>query len=95
MTISAEQIRHLAKLASLKTDPEQAGFYAVQLTRIMALVEQLNAIDTAGVAPLSHPQDAALRLRADTVTEPDRRAEFQAIAPDAEQGLYLVPRVLE
>ena len=95
MTISSDQINHIARLARLKTDPEQAEFYAAQLTRIMDLVEQMNRIDTDGVEPMSHPQDAALRLRADEVTEPDQREKFQSIAPQSENGLYLVPQVIE
>ena len=95
MSISPDQINHIARLARLKTDPEQAEFYATQLSRIMDLVEQMNSINTDGIEPMSHPQDAALRLRADEVTEKNQRQEFQAIAPEAEKGLYLVPQVIE
>ena len=95
MSITPEQVSYIAHLARLKTDPEQADFYAGQLTRIMDLVEQMNAIDTDGIEPMSHPQDAALRLRDDKVTAENRREDYQAIAPEAEQGLYLVPRVIE
>lgn len=95
MSITREQITHLAHLARLQTDPEQAAFYAEQLSRIMELVEQMNRIDTTGIAPMSHPQETALRLREDRVDAQDRRAEYQQIAPATEQGLYLVPRVIE
>ena len=61
----------------------------------MDLVEQMNKIDTSGVEPMSHPQDAGLRLRDDAVTAENRRDEYQQIAPDAEDGLYLVPKVIE
>ena len=104
MPITREQIARIAHLARLATAPAEAAEtaeaeeYAVQLSRILELVEQMNRIDTDGVAPLSHPQqlaEAALRLRADEVTETDRRADYQRIAPAAEDGLYLVPRVIE
>lgn len=93
-----EQVAHIAHLARLATDPAEAEEYAAQLSRILELVQMMNRIDTAGVAPLSHPQElaeAALRLRDDAVTESDRRADYQRLAPAAEAGWYLVPRVIE
>ena len=95
MSLSAEEIKHIATLARLKIDNEQAAYYAAQLSQIMELVEQMNQIDTSDIEPMSHPQDAALRMRDDEVTETDHRDEYQAIAPQAEDGLYLVPRVIE
>ena len=95
MSISSEQIDHIARLARLKTDPEKSEYYAGQLSRIMDLVEQMNRIDIGDIEPMSHPQDAALRLRDDEVTAENRREAYQAIAPDAQDGLYLVPRVIE
>jgi aspartyl-tRNA(Asn)/glutamyl-tRNA(Gln) amidotransferase subunit C len=95
MSLSAEEIKHIATLARLKIDDEQAAYYAAQLSQIMELVEQMNQFDTSDIEPMSHPQDAALRMRDDEVTETDHRDEYQAIAPQAEDGLYLVPRVIE
>lgn len=98
MSISREQIAHLAHLARLATAPAESEEIAAQLSRILELVEEMNRIDTAGVEPLSHPQElseAALRLRADEVLEADRRDDYQRLAPAAEDGLYLVPRVIE
>jgi aspartyl-tRNA(Asn)/glutamyl-tRNA(Gln) amidotransferase subunit C len=95
MSISSEEVTHIARLARLKTSPGKSAFYASQLSNIMQLVEQMNSIDTSGIEPMSHPQDAALRLRADEVTAPNRREDYQAIAPAAENGLYMVPRVIE
>ena len=95
MSLTAEEIKHIAKLARLKTDDEQAAYYAAQLSRIMELVEQMNAIDTSQIAPMSHPQDAALRLRDDEITQTSHREQYQALAPDAKDGLYLVPRVID
>jgi len=95
MSINSDQITHIARLARLKTDPEKSEYYAAQLTRIMNLVEEMNQIDIGDTEPMSHPQDAGLRLRADTVTASDQREEFQSIAPNAKDGLYLVPKVIE
>ncbi len=95
MSITSEEITHIARLARLKTDPEKSEYYATQLTRIMNLVEQMNQIDIGDIEPMSHPQDAALRLRPDEVTAENQREKFQAIAPAADKGLYLVPKVIE
>ncbi len=62
---------------------------------MFALIEQLQSVDTAGVEPMTHAQDLALRLRPDEVTEPNRRDDYQQVAPSVEHGLYLVPRVIE
>ena len=66
-----------------------------ELNGILALIDQMRAVDTTGVEPMSHPQQAMQRLREDEVTERDRREAFQAIAPATEDGLYLVPKVIE
>ncbi len=95
MSITPEEIAHLAHLAKLKTDQETSAFYAVQLTRILALIEQMNQINTEDIEPMSHPQDMALRLREDIVTKTDHREAYQTIAPEAEAGLYLVPKVID
>jgi len=62
---------------------------------VFALIEQLQSVDTHGVEPMTHAQDLALRLRPDEVTEPNRRDDYQQVAPSVEHGLYLVPRVIE
>lgn len=95
MSLTSQEIIHIARLARLKTKPEEAESYANQLSRIMDLVDQLNSIDTENIEPMSHPQDAALRLRDDEVTKLNLREEFQAIAPECENGLYLVPKVID
>jgi len=95
MSISPEAVTSIARLARLKTDAQKSEFYAAQLTKIMELVEQMNRINTDDIEPMSHPRDAALRLREDDVTKSHRREEYQAIAPSAENGLYLVPKVIE
>lgn len=87
-----ENIAHLARLAISEADiPE----YAHNLSNILAMVEQMSAVDTTGVDPMAHPLDAVQRLREDAVTETDQRDHFQAIAPAVEAGLYLVPKVIE
>lgn len=88
-------IEKLAKLARLEINDETLGEVANSITEVLALVDQLQAADTNGVAPMAHPLDAVQTLRADEVTEPNVREEFQAIAPATENGLYLVPKVIE
>lgn len=95
MSLDPEQIHRLAKLVRLKIDEAEAEYFSDQLSDIIELVEQMNRIDTDHVEPMSHPQDMTLRMREDAVTEVDRHQEFQAVAPNAESGLYLVPRVVE
>ena len=95
MTISSDEVRSIASLARLAIDEADIPSYATQLSRILAFVEQMNGAATDGVAPMAHPLDLDARLRTDTVTEPDQRAQFQAHAPQVEQGLYLVPKVID
>ncbi len=95
MTVSADDVRRIARLARLAIDDQDIPGYADQLSRILALVEQMNAADTSGLEPLSHPLGLAQRLRPDEVTEDNRREQFQAHAPRVEAGLYLVPKVIE
>lgn len=95
MSLSREQVQKIAHLARLKITVAESDAYAQSLSRILGLIEQMNAVDTAQVAPMAHPTDAGLRLRADAVTETDQRDKFLALAPAAEAGLYLVPKVIE
>jgi aspartyl-tRNA(Asn)/glutamyl-tRNA(Gln) amidotransferase subunit C len=95
MSLSNEQVRHLAHLARLAISDAAVDTTRRQLDDIFALIARMRAIDTTGIDPMSHPQDLAARLRPDEITETDRRATFQAIAPRAEAGLYLVPKVIE
>jgi len=95
MSLDREQVRKIAHLARLQITEQEAMAYADSLSRILGLIEQMNAVDTAGVAPMAHPNEASLRLRADAVTEADQREKFQKIAPAVEAGLYLVPKVIE
>ncbi|MDX1528613.1 MAG: Asp-tRNA(Asn)/Glu-tRNA(Gln) amidotransferase subunit GatC [Gammaproteobacteria bacterium] len=95
MSLDREDVLKIAHLARLGVDDAEVKRYADELSNILALVDRMNAIDTAGVAPMAHPLDGVQRLRADTVSETDRRDEFQKIAPAVRDGLYLVPKVIE
>ena len=95
MSISREDIEKVAVLARIKVDGEQVSALEKDLGNILDLVDQLRAADTDSVEPMAHPLDAVQKLRPDVVTETNQREAFQAIAPATEDGLYLVPRVIE
>ncbi|MDO3720387.1 Asp-tRNA(Asn)/Glu-tRNA(Gln) amidotransferase subunit GatC [Marinobacter sp. chi1] len=95
MTISRENIEKVAVLARIQVDDDQVSALEKDLGNILDLVDQLGAADTDAVEPMAHPLDAVQRLRADEVTETNQREAFQATAPATEDGLYLVPRVIE
>ncbi|MEE4376443.1 MAG: Asp-tRNA(Asn)/Glu-tRNA(Gln) amidotransferase subunit GatC [Candidatus Competibacteraceae bacterium] len=95
MSLGPEEVKKIAHLARLAIDENDVPAYARNLSSTLDLVEQMNAIDTQGVEPLAHPLAMTQRLRADQAIEPDQRELFQAIAPQAEAGLYLVPKVIE
>jgi aspartyl-tRNA(Asn)/glutamyl-tRNA(Gln) amidotransferase subunit C len=93
--LSLDQISHLAELARLELSGAEAAAMQQQLNDILAMVDQMSAVDTTGVEPMSHPQEVMQRLREDVVTETDQRELFQSIAPQVEDGFYLVPKVIE
>jgi aspartyl-tRNA(Asn)/glutamyl-tRNA(Gln) amidotransferase subunit C len=95
MTIDKTEIEKLARLARISISENDSADVADRITRILDLVDQLQAVDTTGVAPMSNPLDAIQTLRSDEVTEINQRELFQSIAPSAEEGLYLVPKVIE
>ncbi len=95
MALKLDDVRRVAHLARIAVDDAEAEAALVQLTRVFGLIEQMQAVDVAGIEPMSHAQDMVLRLRPDVVTEGDQRALFQAVAPEIEGGLYLVPKVIE
>ncbi len=95
MSLSEGDVKRIARLARLEISAADVPRYAHDLSAILAFVEQMGTVDTAAVAPMAHPLDAVQRLRDDAVTEGNEREAFQAIAPRVEQGLYLVPRVIE
>lgn len=95
MSLSVADVARIAKLARIRVDIDEASGYQTQLNGIFGLIEQMQAVDTAGIQPMSHARDLFQRLRDDTPSEHDRRAAFQAVAPKVEDGLYLVPKVIE
>ena len=95
MSLTPEEVLKIANLARLQINPDEVEQYAKDLSSIIDLVEQMNAIDTSSIQPMAHPLDATQRLREDEVKEEDQREKFQSIAPEAEKGLYLVPKVIE
>lgn len=95
MSLSKSEVEKIAHLARIEIDAAAIDGYGRNLSDILAFVAQMSAIDTTGVEPMAHPLDAVQRLREDEVSEGDQRAAFQAIAPQVEQGLYLVPKVIE
>lgn len=95
MSLSADQVRHIAKLARLELAAGDLDATQAKLNGIFGLIEEMQAVNTDGVEPMSHPQELAQRLRTDAVTESDRRDAYQGIAPQTEAGLYLVPKVIE
>ena len=95
MSMSPNEVFCIAQLARLALSEAEAERLTRDLSRILDLVAQMNAVDTSGVAPMAHPLDMAQRLREDRVTEADQRDHFQQIAPQIEAGLYLVPKVID
>ena len=95
MTLKSDDVRSIAHLARLHIEEDAVDQYVGDLSSILALVEQMNQVDSEGVIPPSNPLDASQRLRADEVSESDQRDKFQDIAPDVAEGLYRVPRVIE
>jgi aspartyl-tRNA(Asn)/glutamyl-tRNA(Gln) amidotransferase subunit C len=95
MPLTLEQVKRIAHLARIEISDGEALTTQGHLNGIFQLIEQMQAVDTRGVEPMAHAQDVSQRLRDDDVTEGDRRADFQAVAPDTEAGLYLVPKVIE
>jgi aspartyl-tRNA(Asn)/glutamyl-tRNA(Gln) amidotransferase subunit C len=95
MTLKSDDVRSIAHLARLHIEEDKIDEYVADLSSILALVEQMNQVDSHEVKPLSNPLDASQRLRADEVTENNQRDKFQQIAPDVAEGLYRVPRVIE
>ena len=95
MSLDAADVKKIAHLARLAVSEEDVPEYARNLSSILDLVEQMSAVDTSGVLPMAHPQEVSQRLRPDEVSEPNQRELFQGVAPQVENGLYLVPRVIE
>ncbi|PRB80248.1 Asp-tRNA(Asn)/Glu-tRNA(Gln) amidotransferase subunit GatC [Pseudomonas sp. MYb185] len=95
MALDRSDVEQLAHLARIGIQDQDIPATTAKLSSIMGLIDTMQAVDTSGVEPLAHPLETTQRLRADVVTESNQREALQAIAPATEQGLYLVPRVIE
>ena len=95
MSLTLDEVRRIANLARIEVGEDEASTALAQLSGIFDLIQQMQAVDTSTIEPVSHAQDLMQRLRPDIVTEVDQRELFQSIAPQVEAGLYLVPKVIE
>ncbi|MGZ8226796.1 MAG: Asp-tRNA(Asn)/Glu-tRNA(Gln) amidotransferase subunit GatC [Methylococcaceae bacterium] len=95
MSLTADDVNKIAHLARLGIDKQNVESYAKDLSGMLDLMTQMSDLNTEGVTPMAHPLDQVQRLRPDVVTEQNQREHFQAIAPQVEAGLYLVPKVIE
>lgn len=95
MSLNKEGVARIAQLARIELSVAESATTQNQLNDILGFMARLQAVDTTAIEPMAHAVDVVQRLRPDLVTETDRRADFQAIAPEVEGGLYLVPKVIE
>ncbi|SEP08786.1 Asp-tRNA(Asn)/Glu-tRNA(Gln) amidotransferase subunit GatC [Nitrosovibrio sp. Nv6] len=95
MSLSLDDVKRVANLARIEVSEQEANTALAQLSGIFSLIQQMQAVDTSTIQPMSHAQDVMQRLRPDVVTEIDQRELFQSVAPQVEAGLYLVPKVIE
>jgi aspartyl-tRNA(Asn)/glutamyl-tRNA(Gln) amidotransferase subunit C len=95
MRLSPEEVQAIAMLARIEIGAAEALALQSQLSDIFTMIGEMRKVDTEGIEPMAHARDVTLRLRADAVTEPDRREAYQSVAPRVEAGLYLVPKVIE
>lgn len=95
MSLDRSDVENIAQLARLKIEETEVTAYTDNLSSILDLVDKMQAVDTTDVEPLANPLDATQRLRADVVTEQNQREQLQTVAPKAEKGLFLVPKVIE
>lgn len=95
MAITSKDVRDIANLAKLHVQDADIERYQQDLSNILSFVEQIEQVDVEGIEPMAHPQEMVQRLRIDQATETDQREKFQAIAPATQDGLYLVPKVID
>ena len=95
MALDKTEIEKIAHLARLHIGESETEKVATRITDILVLIDQMQSVDTEGVEPLAHPLDLEQRLRADEITEENQRDRLQKLAPASEDGLYLVPKVIE
>jgi aspartyl-tRNA(Asn)/glutamyl-tRNA(Gln) amidotransferase subunit C len=95
MSLTPDDVRRIARLARIAIEPEESSTVLEGLNRVLELVGEMRKVDTAGIEPMAHALDLVQRMRPDAVKEGDQRAAYQAVAPAAADGLYLVPKVIE
>ncbi len=95
MSLNKSDIDKIAWLARLSIAEDDIPNYARDLSNILELVEQMNTVNTADIEPMAHPLEITAQLREDKITESDQREHFQEVAPDVDNGYYLVPKVIE
>jgi aspartyl-tRNA(Asn)/glutamyl-tRNA(Gln) amidotransferase subunit C len=95
MSLTPDDVRRLARLARIAIDPEESGAVLDRLNRVLGLIDQMRKVDTQGIEPMAHALDLVQRLRSDEVREPNQRDAYQSVAPAVDDGLYLVPKVIE
>ena len=95
MALKREDVKNIAHLARLAISEDDIAHYQTDLSNILELVEQMNAADTHNIEPMAHPTDAVQRLRSDEVTQTNQREKFMKNAPAQEDGLFLVPKVID
>ena len=95
MALTRDDVKRAARLARVAIDETEANQALEQLGRIFGMIEEMRAVDVSGVEPMAHAQDVVLRLRSDELTEQDQRELFASVAPRVQNGLYLVPKVIE
>ena len=95
MSLEQSDIAKLARLARIRITEESTEELRQRIGDILGMIDTMQAVDTQAVEPMANPHDASQRLRPDVVTETNRRDDFQRIAPSTEDGLYLVPKVID
>ena len=95
MKIDNEIVQNMAELTQLELDQDELSAIGDKMSEVLKLVEEMQAVDTSGIEPVSNPLDATQTLRSDVVTSGDDRELFQSIAPETRDGLYLVPKVID
>lgn len=95
MALTLTDVEKIAKLSRLRLTDQEKAQTLQELNDIFAMVEKMQTVDTTGIEPMAHPHEVALRLRQDQVTETDHAAEYQAVAPEVRNRLYIVPQVIE
>ncbi|HDZ55949.1 MAG TPA: Asp-tRNA(Asn)/Glu-tRNA(Gln) amidotransferase subunit GatC [Pseudomonas xinjiangensis] len=95
MALNRTDVENIAHLARIAINDEDIAATTAKLSGILELIDKMQAVDTQGIVPLAHPLETTQRLRDDLVTESNQREAFQAIAPATQEGLYLVPQVIE